>query len=83
MSDRIDELKGNVKEGLGKLTGNRRLEAEGEAGSDAARAKRKTKGALREAGGAVKEGFGKLTGDEATQAEGTPEKLRGKAEQTG
>lgn len=83
MSDRIDELKGDVKEGLGNLTGNKRLEAEGEVQSDAARAKRKTKGALREAGGAVKEGFGKLTGDEVTQAEGTAEKLRGKAEQTG
>jgi hypothetical protein len=25
MSDRIDELKGNVKKGLGDLTGNKRL----------------------------------------------------------
>ena len=29
MGDRLDELKGNVKEGFGKLTGNERLEAEG------------------------------------------------------
>ena len=83
MSDRIDELKGKVKEGLGRLTGNKRLEAEGEAGSQAARTKRKTRGALREAGGSVKEGFGKLTGDELTQAEGTTEKLRGQAERAG
>ena len=83
MGDRIDELRGKVKEGLGKLTGNERLEAEGEVQSGTARAKRKTKGALREAGGAVKEGFGKLTGREVTEAEGTAEKLRGKAEQAG
>jgi uncharacterized protein YjbJ (UPF0337 family) len=83
MSDRIDELKGKVKEGLGNLTGNERLEAEGEVQAGAARAKRKTKGALRQVGGAVKEGLGKLTGDEVTQVEGTAEKLRGKAEQTG
>jgi uncharacterized protein YjbJ (UPF0337 family) len=83
MSDRIDELKGNVKKGLGDLTGHKRLETEGEVQSDNARSKRKTKGAVREAGGAVKEGFGKLTGDEATQAEGTAERLRGKAERTG
>jgi uncharacterized protein YjbJ (UPF0337 family) len=83
MSDRIDELKGNLKKGLGNLTGNRRLEAEGGTQSDDARAKRKTKGAVREAGGVVKEGFGKLTGDEATQAEGKADRLRGKAERTG
>lgn len=83
MSDRIDELKGNVKKGLGNLTGNERLETEGELQSTGARTRRKTKGALREAGGTVKEGFGKLTGDKATQAEGTAEKLRGKADQTG
>jgi uncharacterized protein YjbJ (UPF0337 family) len=83
MGDRIEELKGNVKEGLGKLTGNERLETEGEVQSNVARAKRKTKGTLREAGGAVKEGVGELTGSEVTQAEGTAEKLRGKAEQTG
>ena len=83
MSDRMDELKGNVKKGLGDLTGNKRLEAEGGTQSDDARAKRKTKGAVREAGGAVKEGFGKLTGDESTQAEGKADRLRGKAERTG
>jgi uncharacterized protein YjbJ (UPF0337 family) len=83
MGDRIDELTGNVKEGLGKLTGSEQLEAEGEVQSGIARAKRKTKGALREAGGAVKEGIGKLTSRPVTEAEGTAEKLRGKAEQTG
>lgn len=83
MGDRIDELKGNVQEGLGKLTGNEQMEAEGEVRSGTARAKRKTRGALRQAGGAVKEGFGKMTGREVTEAEGAAEQLRGKAEQAG
>jgi uncharacterized protein YjbJ (UPF0337 family) len=83
MGERIDELKGTVKKGLGTLTGNTRLEAEGTMQTGVARAKRKTKGALREAGGAVREGLGKLTGNLATQARGTAGKLRGKAERTG
>jgi len=82
MNDRVDELTGNVKKGLGDLTGDKRLETEGKVQSENARAKRKTRAAVREAGGAVKEGIGKLTGDEATQAEGTAERLRGKAERT-
>lgn len=80
-NDRIDEFKGNVKEGLGRLTGNKRLEAE--VGSHTAQVRRKTKGALREVGGSVKEGFGKLTRDGVTQAEGATEKLRGQAERAG
>jgi uncharacterized protein YjbJ (UPF0337 family) len=83
MSDRLDEFKGEVKKNLGDLTGNKRLQAEGEVQTEDARAKRKTRGAVREVGGAVKEGVGKLTGDEATQAEGAAEKLRGKAERAG
>ena len=83
MSDRIEELKGDIKKVAGDLTGNKRLEAEGEAQSDEARAARKTKGTLNEAVGSVREGLGKLTRDDATQAEGTAEKLRGKAQQAG
>ena len=83
MNERVDELKGKMKQGLGSLTGNTGLEAEGEVQSTVARTKRKTKGALHEAAGAVKEEFGKLTGSLGTQAEGTAEKLAGKAEKTG
>jgi uncharacterized protein YjbJ (UPF0337 family) len=83
MGERMDELKGNVKEGVGKLTGDEGLEAEGEAESSAAKASRETKGAARQAVGSVKEGFGKLTDDEATEAEGKADRLRGKADQLG
>lgn len=83
MSDRMDELKGNVKEGVGKLTGNERLEAEGDAKADAAKARRETKGAMRQVGGKVKEAVGDLTGNERLEAEGEADQLRGKADRLG
>lgn len=83
MGDRMDELKGNLKEGVGKATGNERLEAEGDAESDAAKARREGKGAMREAGGSLKEGFGKATDSEGLEAEGKADRLRGKAERAG
>jgi len=83
MGDRIDELTGKAKKGLGAMTGNPRLEAEGTVQAGVARAKRKTRGVLHQAGGAVQAGLGKLTGDLATQARGTARKLRGRAERTG
>ena len=83
MGERFDEMKGNVKEGVGKLTGNERLEAEGETEADAAKAKRETKGAAKQVGGTIKEGVGKLTGDEVTEAEGKADRLRGKADRAG
>jgi uncharacterized protein YjbJ (UPF0337 family) len=83
MSDRMDELKGNLKEGAGKLTGDERLEAEGDAQATGAKARRETKGAAREVAGKVKEGVGKLTDNERLEAEGKADSLRGKAEQAG
>ena len=80
MGDRTDEMKGNLKEGLGRMTGNDRLAAEGEAEKDSAKARRETVGAARQAGGSIKEGVGKLTGDELTEAEGKADRMRGRAE---
>jgi len=83
MADRIDEFKGRVKEGVGKLTGDEELETEGEVQAEGARAGRKIKGAATEAGGVIKETFGKLTGDEVTEAEGKADRLKGKVERSG
>jgi uncharacterized protein YjbJ (UPF0337 family) len=83
MSDRIDEAKGKVKEGVGKVTDNERLEAEGRAESTAAKAERETKGAVNQAKGTIKEGLGDLTDNERLQAEGTADKLKGQAQQKG
>jgi uncharacterized protein YjbJ (UPF0337 family) len=80
MADRVDELKGNLKEGVGKLTRNRRLEAEGESEANAARAKRRVKGSVKEAGGSIAEGVGKLTGNRSMEAKGKAQRVRGETD---
>ena len=81
-NDRIEELKGRIKEGAGRVTGDERLEAEGDAQATVARADRKLKGAKREAGGVVKETVGKILGDPMLEAKGKVERRRGKAQRT-
>ena len=83
MRERIDETKGNIKEGLGKMTGNRDLQAEGRAEHDTAKAKRNVKGAANQAKGHIEEGLGRVTGDEETRARGVADRMRGDAERTG
>jgi uncharacterized protein YjbJ (UPF0337 family) len=83
MSERIDEAKGKVKEGVGKVTDNERLEAEGRSEAAAAKAKRETKGAANQVKGSVKEGVGDLTDNERLQAEGTADRLKGDAQRKG
>ncbi len=83
MSDRMDEAKGNVKQTVGKVTGNDELQAEGKAEHDSAAARREVKGAANQVKGSVKEGLGKVTGDEETQASGTADRLKGDAQRAG
>jgi uncharacterized protein YjbJ (UPF0337 family) len=83
MAERIDEMKGNVKEGVGKLTGDKELEAEGQAEHDAAEAKRRAKGMGNQIKGSVEEGVGELTGDEETRAQGADDRLKGDIQRTG
>ncbi len=83
MGDRMDEVKGNVKKGAGKVTGDKELESEGRAEQDTAHAAREVKGAANQVKGSVKEGIGKVTGDEETQARGKADKLKGDAERAG
>lgn len=83
MGDRMEELKGRVKEGAGNLTGDHEMEAEGKGQAEGARAGRKIKGAVKEAAGSVKEGISKMTNDHSAEAEGKADRARGKAERTG
>ena len=83
MSERIDELKGNVKTGAGKITGDRDLEAEGRAERNTARAKREVKGVGNQVKGSVEEGLGKMTGDEESRARGAADRIKGKSQRTG
>jgi uncharacterized protein YjbJ (UPF0337 family) len=83
MGDRINEIKGEVKKGIGKVTGNEKLEAEGRAEHDAAHASHQAKGIGNQVKGSVEEGIGKVTGDEETRARGTADRLKGDAQRTG
>jgi uncharacterized protein YjbJ (UPF0337 family) len=84
VSGHSDEVMGNLKSGFGKVTGNRELEAKGNAQNaagttqvDAATAKQKVEAAGDSAKGNIKSAFGSLTGNERLQAEGNVDKARG------
>ena len=83
MGDRLEEMKGRVKEGAGKATDNERLEGEGRTQATAARAGRKVKGTAKDAGGRIKEAAGKLVDAEDLEARGRADRLRGEAERRG
>lgn len=85
---KLDEVVGNVKQGLGNLTGNERLEAEGhaqelsgETRQDAAKTVGTAKGAVQELKGNLKQGLGNLTGNERLEAEGHADELSGESRQ--
>jgi len=82
-NERIDEFKGSVKEGAGKVTGNERMEAEGRGEKEMAKAERNVKGAANQVKGGVEQTIGKLTGDEETRAEGKFDSAKGDAQRTG
>lgn len=83
MGERIDEVKGNVKQGVGKMTGNRDMQAEGRAEHDSAKARREVKGTANQVKGSVEEGLGKVTGDDETRARGMADRVKGDTERAG
>lgn len=81
-----DEAMGNVKQGVGDLTDNERLQAEGkaqelkgEARQEAAKAAERAEGAMEELGGNIKQGVGRLIDNEQMEAEGKAQELKGEA----
>jgi uncharacterized protein YjbJ (UPF0337 family) len=83
MGERMDELKGNIKQGVGKVSGDTDLQAEGEAERDTAHATRETKGVGNQIKGGVEEGLGKVTGDDETRARGVADRLKGDSQRAG
>ena len=83
MGERMDEAKGNIKEGIGKLTGDTEMQAEGQTERDTAKTKREVKGAANEVKGSVEEGLGKVTGDDETRARGMADRVKGDTERAG
>jgi uncharacterized protein YjbJ (UPF0337 family) len=83
-----EQIGGKIKQGIGKLTGNERVEAEGrakelrgEAREESAKAAERTKGTFEELKGAVKNRVGHVIDDEEMAAEGKAEELRGEERQ--
>jgi uncharacterized protein YjbJ (UPF0337 family) len=83
---KAEEIKGKVKAGVGTLTGNEELEAEGKADQaegqtrqEVAKTAERAKGTGEEISGKVRGTIGKLTGDEQEQADAKAEELKGKA----
>jgi uncharacterized protein YjbJ (UPF0337 family) len=79
----MHEIKGNVKQGVGKVTGNEELEAEGRVEHDSAHAAREAKGMGNQVKGRVEEGVGRMTGDEDTEARGMADRLKGDTQRAG
>lgn len=82
MGAKKDEFMGGVKEGLGKLTGNDTLEAEGTAQKKSGETRRKAGGAMHEMSGSLKKGAGKVLGSPTLKAQGEAEKVQGKLERS-
>ena len=83
MPGRIDEMKGKVKETVGKATGNERMRSEGEAEHSVNKAHRETKGAGEQAKGNVKMAAGKLVGNKRLHAEGQMDDMKGSLRRAG
>lgn len=81
MAGRADEMKGGIKKGLSKLTGDDGLQAEGEAQETMGETQRKAGGALNEAKGTVKGAAGDALDSPTMEAEGMADRVRGKADQ--
>jgi uncharacterized protein YjbJ (UPF0337 family) len=80
MAGTKDEALGSVKQGIGKLTGDEALEAEGTMQKSSGRAKRRTGGAAREVKGNVQKAAGDLLDSPTLEAEGEADKARGRIE---
>jgi len=83
MGNRIDELQGQIKKGVGSLTGNEEMERDGAAQTEEARLKREAEGTLDQAAGTVEEKFGDDTAATETELKGKARQVEGDIERTG
>ena len=83
MSTRLDEAVGNTKKTVGDLTGNERLEREGQAEATRAKAQRQTEGAIDKTVGKAQETWGEFIDDPEAEAKGKVRQLEGDAKRAG
>jgi len=82
MSTRLDELKGQLKKGVGSLTGNDEMRREGEAEATVARTQREVEGAVDEAVGTAQQKIGEVSGDRETELKGQARQAEGEAKRS-
>ena len=82
MAGTKDEMMGGIKQGLGKVTGDEALEAEGAMQKSGGRAERRTAGAAHEMKGNLKKAAGEMLDSPTLQAEGEADRARGKIERS-
>ena len=83
MGNRIDELQGQAKQGLGSLTGNEEMQRDGAKQAEEARLKREADGAIDQATGTVEEKVGQVTDDPETELKGKARQAEGDIKRTG
>lgn len=82
MSGQKNEIVGGIKKGLGKLTGDEALEAEGATQKAAGKGERRASGVGHGVKGSVKSAAGDLLDSPSLKAEGEAEKARGRIERS-
>ena len=83
MTNRIDELQGQIKKGIGNLTGNDEMKREGQAQEQTAKLKREAEGAVDQGVGKAKEVVGEATDDTQTELEGKVRQAEGDIKRAG
>lgn len=83
MTNRIDELQGQIKKGIGSLTGNDEMKRDGEAQEQSAKLKREAEGAVDQGVGKAQELVGDATGDTRTELEGKARQTEGDVKRAG
>src|SRR5437763_5187114 len=83
MNERLNELKGNLKETTGRVTGDAEMQAEGRGEQEVSRAERKVKGTGEEIKGRIEQGIGNLSGDNSQRAEGAADRTGGNLDRAG
>lgn len=81
--NRIDELQGQIKKGIGNLTGNEDMKREGEAQEKTAKVEREAEGAVDQGVGKAKEVVGDATDDTKTELEGQAQQAEGDVKRAG
>ncbi len=83
MGNRIDELQGQIKQGIGTLTGNEDMEREGATQTEEARLKREADGVTDQVQGTVEEQVGGITDDTETELKGKARQVEGDVKRSG